>query len=376
MVKVIIICVIDYIIRRDIVIVAAGIAGLTASFGLHRLGIRSLVLESSDTLRIARFALSKWENAWKALDAVGVGHILRQEHAQLMGCFWLNETKLVKLEFRVVTTSLITGQQTSAMRFKESGNQQTDREIRCVKRNLLLEVLANELPSGTIRYLSKVVAIEESGFYKILHLADGTAIKTKRLGFKNISFTGRYAIRGCAEFKNDHGFEPSFMQFFGKDKELEENPAKLKQYVLNKLENMPRDVRYYIEKIELDAFLSSPLRHRHPWELMFGNISKDNVCVGGDAFHPMTGDLGQGGCCAFEDGDQFKRIEGSLKKYAKERRWRSIDVIVTSYMAGSIREAESIFVTFLRDNILAAFLTSQLFKKSSYDCGKLNNSNS
>jgi len=43
------------------------------------------VLESSDTLRIARFALSKWENAWKALDAVGVGHILRQEHAQLMG---------------------------------------------------------------------------------------------------------------------------------------------------------------------------------------------------------------------------------------------------------------------------------------------------
>jgi len=42
-----------------------------------------------------------------------------------------------------------------------------------------LEVLANELPSGTIRYLSKVVAIEESGFYKILHLADGTAIKTK-----------------------------------------------------------------------------------------------------------------------------------------------------------------------------------------------------
>jgi len=42
-----------------------------------------------------------------------------------------------------------------------------------------LEALANELPSDTIRYLSKVVAIEESGFYKIVHLADGTTIKTK-----------------------------------------------------------------------------------------------------------------------------------------------------------------------------------------------------
>jgi len=53
------------------------------------------------------------------------------------------------------------------------------REVRCVGRNLLLEALANELPSGTIRYMSKVVAIQESGFSKILHLADGTTIKTK-----------------------------------------------------------------------------------------------------------------------------------------------------------------------------------------------------
>jgi len=42
-----------------------------------------------------------------------------------------------------------------------------------------LEALVNELPRGTIRYSSKVVGIEESGFYKILHLADGTSIKTK-----------------------------------------------------------------------------------------------------------------------------------------------------------------------------------------------------
>jgi hypothetical protein len=52
-------------------------------------------------------------------------------------------------------------------------------EVRRVRRQLLLEALANELPSGTIKYLSKVVAIEESGFFKILHLSDGTTIKTK-----------------------------------------------------------------------------------------------------------------------------------------------------------------------------------------------------
>jgi len=170
--------------------------------------------------------------------------------------------------------------------------------------------------------------------------------------------------------------------------------------VLKKLENMPSDVRYYIEKTELDAFLLAPLRYRHPWELMLGNISRGNVCVGGDAFHPMTPDLGQGGCCALEDGvvlarclaeafskepgkhgkekdeeeEQYKRIEESLKKYAKERRWRSIDVIATAYMVGSIQQAESKLVSYFRDNILASFLAIQLFKKSGYDCGKLNNS--
>ena len=54
-----------------------------------------------------------------------------------------------------------------------------EHEMRCVRRKLLLETLAKELPSGTIRYSSKVVSIEESGHFKLLHLADGTILKTK-----------------------------------------------------------------------------------------------------------------------------------------------------------------------------------------------------
>jgi 2-polyprenyl-6-methoxyphenol hydroxylase-like FAD-dependent oxidoreductase len=50
-----------------------------------RLGIESLVLESSDSLRVSGFALTVWENAWKALDVVGVGDILRHQHLQLHG---------------------------------------------------------------------------------------------------------------------------------------------------------------------------------------------------------------------------------------------------------------------------------------------------
>lgn len=37
----------------------------------------------------------------------------------------------------------------------------------------------------------------------------------KWLRFKKPTFTGRCAIRGCAFYKEGHGFEPKFLQFFG-----------------------------------------------------------------------------------------------------------------------------------------------------------------
>nr|GMD94431.1 monooxygenase 2-like [Ipomoea batatas] len=62
----------------DIVIVGGGIAGLATSLGLHRLGLQSLVLESSESLRVTGFALTLWTNAWRALDALGIADSLRQ----------------------------------------------------------------------------------------------------------------------------------------------------------------------------------------------------------------------------------------------------------------------------------------------------------
>ncbi|KAM3695662.1 hypothetical protein ACB098_07G150300 [Castanea mollissima] len=404
----------------DIVIVGAGVAGLTTSLGLHKLGIRSLVLESSGSLRITGFAIGIWTNAWKALDAIGIGDSLRQQHKQI---YWNS------------TTSTISGVQTVAMSFVAKGKH-GDHELRCVNRKVLLEALAKELPSGTIRFSSKVVSIEISGFYKLVHLADGTILKTKVLvgcdgvnsvvakwlGFKAPTFTGRAAIRGCVNFKSNHGFEPKFFQFFGKafrsgflpyddngvywfltsseDKEREDDPIKMKQFVLSKLGNeyVPDEIKAIVENTELDSIISSPLRYRHPWELLWGNINKENVCVAGDALHPMTPDIGQGGCAALEDGvvlarclagallkeqsvetrgngdrerEGYKRIEMGLKKYAKERRWRSIELISTAYFVGFLQQGNGQVTSFLRDNIVPVFLAGLVLKRSDFDCGKL-----
>ncbi|XP_030450762.1 monooxygenase 2-like [Syzygium oleosum] len=399
---------------EDIVIVGAGIAGLTTALGLHRLGIKSLVLESSDGLRTTGFAFTTWTNAWRALDAVGIGEPLRQQHNQLFG---------------LVTSSRASGLST-ADRQPDATRTQRVHEIRCLQRKTLLETLEKELPSGTIRYSSKVVLIEELGYPKLVHLSDGSILKAKVLigcdgvnsavakwlGFKKPAFVGRSAIRGSVYYEHGHGFEPKFFQYIAegvrsgvvacndksiywfftfssssKNEEMEESPAKMKQFVLAKLGKTPDNVRAVIEKTELDNIILSPLIFRPPWEILLGNISKTNVCVAGDAFHPMTPDIGQGGCAALEDGivlarclgealsdkqgvsseEEHKRIEMGLQSYAKERRWRAFELISTAYMMGYIEQSNGRVLNFLRDRVLASFLARQRLKMASYDCGKL-----
>ncbi|KAL9262831.1 Monooxygenase 3-like protein, partial [Drosera capensis] len=152
--------------EEEIVIVGAGIAGLAVASGLHRLGFKSLVLESSDCLRATGAALRIWTNGWQALDALGIGDSLRSQHVRLEALV----ANSCVAEVAMAEISFITK--------KPSGGVH---EVRGLRRKVLLETLALDLPSESIRFTSKVVAIEESGYFKVVHLADGATIKAKVL---------------------------------------------------------------------------------------------------------------------------------------------------------------------------------------------------
>ncbi|KAL0347472.1 UNVERIFIED_CONTAM: Monooxygenase 2 [Sesamum calycinum] len=351
-------------IHEDIVIVGAGIAGLSTALGLHRLGIRTMVLESSDGLRITGFALTMWTNAWRALDALGIGDSLRARSLRMQGSsYGLLQISVVSLEACSRNSSLRSQQQGPDADLKFDTF-----ESRCVRRKDLLETLGRELPQGTIRYSSRIVSIEESGRLKKLHLADGTVVRAKVLigcdgvnsivakwlGLQSPVNAGRSAIRGFVEYMDGHGFEPKFHAYFGggvrygfipcdqksiywfctftpslfkcksmvisfkdntyvvykrenhpsmfaTDDDNEHDPLKMKQFVMSNIWDAPKHVSDIVERTGLDCISCAPLKFRLPWNILQGNIVKNNVCVAGDALHPMTPDIGQGGCSALED---------------------------------------------------------------------------
>ncbi|KAJ0475303.1 putative FAD-binding domain, FAD/NAD(P)-binding domain superfamily [Helianthus annuus] len=282
----------------DILIVGAGLAGLTTALSLHRLGLRSLVLESSDSLRITGYALSLWTNAWRALDVVGIGSTLRKKSTQIKG-------------FKIA--SLDTGLFTSEQALDKDGKFE-GYESRCVKRKDLLEAIVNELPPDTIRYSSKVATIDELGRYKLVRLADGSILKTKVLigcdgvksvvakwlGLERPISDGRLAIRGLVEFPDGSCSDPIFHVKFGGgvrfgslpvdentvywfctfipsqvpsyEEDWKVNPIKVKQFVLSRIHKMPQEAQDVVERTKLSNISCAKLKFRSPWNVLFGNI--------------------------------------------------------------------------------------------------------
>ncbi|XP_026389086.1 monooxygenase 3-like [Papaver somniferum] len=66
----------NVVMREEVVIVGGGVAGLATALALKRVGVKSLVLERANELRIIGGSLTLFPNAWIALEALGVAHKL------------------------------------------------------------------------------------------------------------------------------------------------------------------------------------------------------------------------------------------------------------------------------------------------------------
>ncbi|KAF5181113.1 Monooxygenase, partial [Thalictrum thalictroides] len=369
-------------IEEDVVIVGAGIAGLATALALKRVGVRALVLEKSDTLRATGAALTISQNAWLALDSLGVANKLSSVYPPFQKGY---------------ITSVTTG---DVREITFIGIDKGVTGPRTLHRCTLLETLAQELLIDAIRFSSKLSSIktlkhDEGSSVAVLTLEDGSIIKAKIvigcdgvhsvvaqwLGLATPIHSGRFAVRGVSVYPQGHGLKHEVQQFLHgsiraglaplNSKEIywfvtygsipnrdegtrNESPELMQKKLLENISNFPEVYLDVVRHCDLQTLTWSPLMLRVPWDFMLKHLSTENITVAGDAMHPMTPDLGQGGCAALEDaivlgrhiGNSFiqngKILPGEvLKGYVKERRWRVAVLITVSYLSGWFQQEGS-----------------------------------
>lgn len=168
------------------------------------------------------------------------------------------------------------------------------------------------------------------------------------------------------------------------------NPELIQREVIqNYAKDFPPFFHDIVGHSDLSTISWTPLLFRYPWDIMFGNLSKGNITVAGDAMHPMTPELSQGGSAALEDAVVLARhignslmkngrldsgeVAGAIDEYIKERKWRVTWLVAGSYLSGwvQIGGRNKWWMKFFRDVIFYRIILVKIVSAVNYDCGKL-----
>uniref|UniRef100_J3LXU7 FAD-binding domain-containing protein n=1 Tax=Oryza brachyantha TaxID=4533 RepID=J3LXU7_ORYBR len=210
--------------------------------------------------------------------------------------------------------------------------------------------MAEELPPGTIRFSSRLTSIStepaadgSSPELAVVRLDDGSVIRSKVLigcdgvnsvvarwlGLSEPASSGRSCVRGLAVYPGGHSVKKELRQFLshglragmvpisdtdiywfvvnntipaGKPpvkltkKEAGGDPEMILREVTDNLgRHLPEEFLDVVRHSDRDNLTWAPLLYRAPWAILTGRAARGPVTVAGDAFHPMTPDMAQGG---------------------------------------------------------------------------------
>ncbi|KAL3497565.1 hypothetical protein ACH5RR_040297 [Cinchona calisaya] len=316
--------------KEDIVIVGAGIAGLGTAVSLQWLGIGSKVLEQAESLRIGGTSLALFKNGWSVLDAIGVGSQLRKQFLEMQG-----------------------------------------QEVRAVERRILLETLANKATTRCHFFLLKAGKHPHKGKWK------------------NFIGTSRWYSVICSGFFPDgQPFEPKVNYIYGKGIRAGyvpvsstkvywfvcfnssspgpkiTDPSVLRQQTKELVRNWPSDLLNIIDLTPDDTIIRTPLVDRWLWPVVSPSASTGKVVLVGDAWHPMTPNLGPGACCALEDAIvlskkladalQYKTmsVENAFTSYEEECWGRVFPLTIRANAVGKLLQWDNPLVCSVRNNIV------------------------
>ncbi|KAK9275675.1 hypothetical protein L1049_022942 [Liquidambar formosana] len=315
----------------------------------------------------------------------------------------------------------VDGRELRSFRFKDEDEGQ---EVRAVERRILLETLASELPPDAVQFSSKLAKIERSETGKtLLELVDGTQLSAKIvigcdgirspvakwMGFSEPKYVGHCAFRGLGFYPNGQPHQPKVNYIYGRGLRAGyvpvsptkvywfvcfnspspgpkiSDPFVLKKQAVELVRNWPSELLSIIELTPDDTIIRTPLVDRWLWPAVSPPASAGGVVLVGDAWHPMTPNLGQGACCALEDSVVLARklvgamksgttsVEDALRSYGSERWPRIFPLTIRANFVGSLLQWENPIVCSVRNNFIIPKLVrlGPILEHTNFDCEPL-----
>ena len=358
-----------------VLIIGGGIGGLTTAIALRRKGIDAEVYERSPEVRDVGAGISLWPNAVKALRKLELGDALdaislvnREGAVRRWDGLYLSRTPLRELEQRLGGGVIV------------------------VHRAELLDMLARSLGPANIHLDHTCARIDQDPGGVTATFANGATARGDALagadGLRSmvrtslghqdpLRYSGYTAWRAVAPFDST-GLTPG--ETWGCGRRFGMLPVKggrvywfatsnapegesdaaggRKAQLLSYFKGWHEPVEALIRAAGDDAILRNDIYDRQPLR----EWGRGRVTLLGDAAHPMTPNLGQGGCQAIEDALELAaqlsaatNVEAGLRSYEARRIARTTSIVMASRRVGAMGQIESPLLCRLRD--LAVRLT-------------------
>jgi 2-polyprenyl-6-methoxyphenol hydroxylase-like FAD-dependent oxidoreductase len=300
-----------------VIIIGSGIAGLSAAIALRKVGLQVVLYERAPVLTEVGAGISLWANALRALDTIGAGAAVRERLQPLrVSEFRGDEGRTIAASFPASTLEAALGYHPV---------------LGMIHRAELVDALASALPTGSAHYGFDVTAIHDSGTHVEVTFANGhrdvadlvigaDGIHSKIRALLGDASPPRYAgytcVRGITAMPS--GMEPGYLaEWWGRGSRvgittlrdrrvywwatINASPNQriddMRAWLSERFGGWAAPVPELMATTPDGAFLQNDIVDRPPTR----NWYRGRCLLIGDAAHPTTPNLGQGGCIAIED---------------------------------------------------------------------------
>ena len=350
-----------------IAVVGGGIAGLTTAHALRRAGWPVQVFEQAPQLRATGAGITVQANAMVALESIGCAQRIAEAG------YPLGKGTIRHFEGRVL----------SGFDMREIARQVGHTGV-AIHRQRLVERLGQDL-EDVLHFGARVTDIDHLDEGAAIEFDDGrrqrfggvvgcdglySAVRRALFGDEQLRYVGYTTWRGIAEMPAD---EARSTEYWGPGKRFGSTPISDDEVYWFAVDNAPEgeppvdemldevgrrfrhwndDVHRVLEKTIEETVLRTDTHDREPIE----QWGRGCVTLLGDAAHPMTPNLGQGGSQAIEDAVVLGRVlsdEASIadgfRRYESLRARRANRLVRESLRLGEIAQWEHAIARGLRD---------------------------